>query len=195
MTSPLRHDQTGSVASAMDQLTPSLGSAQVGAPREDLLAVLATALGIDQVTLTSAMRGVLNVAHRRNSPTRGAADTVGELAQREGLLAAWNSDMQGGESSVGSSLGRYSAIIADILRERQRQDTMYGSAHDDRLEWRHWKVLLANQLDKATADWQGWDVAGMKRHLVHLAATSLAVIDAIDRDGTPNALERSSLGS
>ena len=68
-------------------------------------------------------------------------------------------------------------VLADVAGERMRQRAKWGNDHDDRHDTNDWNRIHYEQLVKASGE------LGQKRrrYLVHLAATLVAEVEAMDR--------------
>lgn len=83
------------------------------------------------------------------------------------------------------------SIMRDIIKERIRQDELFGKQSHHPA---YWLALLAKQMgDLGTAivdrEWSSQpDTKEMRKQAVQLSAVAIAFIEAIDRGGVPVAL-------
>lgn len=76
------------------------------------------------------------------------------------------------------------AAMAQVMRERKRQDDKWGGPeHDDQHDIRHWYGLINECLYMPT-DFALVDPVAARRYLVEIAALAVAAIESIDRKTT-----------
>ncbi len=70
------------------------------------------------------------------------------------------------------------AVMAEVLKERKRQDDKWGgSQHDDQHETAYWPLQINEMLLRG----QDGTATDTRRLLIEIAALSVAAVESIDR--------------
>jgi len=80
------------------------------------------------------------------------------------------------------------AIIDEIMTERQRQMDLYTSKHDDSHSPIDWIAILICHLGAACADEARIDADRFRKQMTRVAAVALAAIESFDRTHPPRGI-------